>query len=1109
MKKKRDDCFKNASCFHFLTKKALLWVLVLCVFPLSAFSEIVDQISIRKNNATLEEVIWELKKNTHFTFMYSDDDIANIKGINLNEQNAPIDAILSKCLKGTNLEYLKSKEAVIIRRTQFQPQQQEQVTKLIEITGTVKDNAGSLLPGATILIKGTSLGAVTDMNGSFKLNVPAKDAILVCSFIGMKNMEMTVGNKTSIHFILDDDQAEMEEVVVTGIYQRKKESFTGSSNTYSSKELKEIGNSNILQSLKTLDPSFAIIENNLYGSDPNRLPDVNVRGKTSVIGITSEYGTDPNQPLFILDGFESTLAIISDLSMDRVQNITVLKDAAATAIYGSKAANGVIVVETKAPVMGRLRLNYSGNFGFTFADLSDYNLMNSEEKLEFEKLAGFYGRLDDNGNIYDELSQTTYFSRLAEVRRGVDTYWMNEPLRFATSHRHNLFIEGGDAKVRYGLGINYGNTAGVMKGSDREILNGNFQLTYRTAKFSFSNATNIDYTKQNHEKVAFSDFSRSNPYVRKHDKDGEVVQVIEKYAGYNIYNPLYESSLNTFKKSDNFNFRNNTSIEWSVLTDLKARGRFSITKGTTKGEDFKSPKANTFYELKDEEKGTYSETHTNILSYDADASLTYGKTFRDVHMLNAVAGLRMQSSNTRMSGFTARGYTDERFTNPAFSQGYPEGGKPSYSDTEKRSMDYYFNAGYSYNNRYLADVSFRRDGTSLFGTTERFKTTWAFGLGWNIHNETFIKQNASWIDMLKLRYSMGNPGNQNFDAYIAMNIYNFTSSYPNPFGIAALVNTWGNNNLEWQRTIDQNFGIDIGFADNRVKVSFDYFIKDTDPLLVYLALPPSLGATQTAVNMGKQITKGYTASLNLYPIKKHELTWGINANARHLNYEYKKLGKQLEKLNQQSRGASLSRYYDGGSQSDLWAVRSAGIDPISGREIFIRKDGTHTFTHNVEDEVVVGNSQPKVEGVVGTNLYYKGFSASFNLRYRLGGQIFLNTLYNKVENVGSANVRYNQDKRALHDRWKNPGDIAKYKGISLTESTPISSRFVTDENTLSGESISLGYETRAKWLSRVGMSSAKISGFMNDIFRISTVKDERGIEYPFARSISFSLDLRF
>ena len=418
---------------------------------------------------------------------------------------------------------------------------------------------------------------------------------------------------------------------------------------------------------------------------------------------------------------------------------------------------------------------------------------------------------------------------------------------------------------------------------------------------------------------------------------------------------------------------------------------------------------------------------------------------------------------------------------------------------------------------YLLDANFRADGSSVFGVSNKFTTTWAVGVGWNIHNESFVK-NCAFIDFLKLRYSIGNPGNQNFSLYMSSNMYSYTTSFNNPFGLGARISSYGNPNLEWQKTIDQNFGFDVEIFHRRLRLNFDYFMKNTDPLLVSVTLPTSTGTASVPTNLGKQTTKGYTLSANVVVLQKEELNWSINGNLRHLKYEYKNIGNALEKYNAQNRkdetdqkigSSNLKRYYDGGSPSDIWAVRSAGIDPVTGREIFIKKDGTQTFEFDYNDEVIVGNSDPKLEGVIGSSFYWKGLSASINFRYRVGGQIFLSALYNKVENISDQDVYYNQDKRALYDRWQKPGDVAKFKAISLNETTPMSSRFVADENTLSCESVSIGYETQARWLRHFGASSMTIRGYMNDIFRISTVKNERGLDYPFARSVAFSLGIRF
>ena len=1120
MKKIRTSGFFRRIHGNFLLMMRLTMLFLLMTFVSLTATALGQRTTIKLDNVDLQVAFNEIKQKMGYTFVYNDQVVKNVGKVSVNVTSSDIKYILAKCLEGTSLDFYIEDNIVVIKSKAEQARETER--KPVTVKGKVVDEKKQPLPGVTVLLKGTTLGVTTGGEGDFSIVITdTTKAELVFSFIGMVSQTIPYKSipKGEWTIVLKDDVQEMDEVVVTGIYSRKKESFTGSSTTYTAKELKTIGNQNVLQSLKTMDPSFAIVENNQFGSDPNRLPDINVRGKTSVIGLTQEYEVDPNQPLFILDGFETTLKTISDLSMDRVQSITVLKDAAATAIYGSKAANGVVVVETKAPAPGTLRLTYNGNLNLSFADLSDYNLMNSKEKLEFERLAGYYGDLDANGEIESEYYQRLYYQRLAEVKRGVDTYWMSEPLRFATSHSHNLFAEGGDDRMRYGLGFSYNKTQGVMKGSDRDVINGNVQLLYRYKSLSFKNYLNLDYSMSSREKVAFSKFSQANPYHRKKNEDGVVEQVLEIYTDSDAnsptylqelknYNPLYDMTLGSSDETSSFGFTNNFEIDWQVFDGLRAKGRFSISKSTDRGEVFKSPNASDYAETASTERGSYRETRDENLSYDGDLNVTYAKLFNEVHMVNAVGGIRLASSKSQSSGYESIGFIDDRYSNPSFSSGYPTGGKPSYFTSEKRSASYYLNAGYAYDDRYLLDVNLRSDGSSVFGLSQQFTTTWAIGLAWNVHKEDFF-QNQNWLNFLKLRFSIGNPGNQNFDAYISMNVYKYATDYPNPFGVSAIVSTWGNNDLDWQKTIDQNYGIDLAFLNNRLKVTVDYFYKNTDPLLVYVQTPTSTGTSTVPMNLGKQVSQGLTATLNYMILQRENMSWNFNFNARHITYEYRNIGTALDKFNQENRSSNLVRYYDGGSPSDLWAVRSAGIDPASGREIFIKKDGTQTFEHDYADEVVVGNSDPKVEGVIGTSFYYKGFSASVNLRYRLGGQIFMSTLYDKVENISENALQYNQDKRALYDRWQKPGDVSKYKSISLTDATPMSSRFIADENTLSGESISLGYETQAKWLHRIGASSMTIRGYMNDIFRISTVKNERGLDYPFARTVAFSLGLTF
>ncbi len=978
----------------------------------------------------------------------------------------------------------------------------------------VNDVDGTPLIGVTVRNLRDHSGTTTDMDGVFTLSTSNGSETLLISYIGKKSVEVKAVAGKILSVRLEDDQTSMDEVVVTGIYSRKKESFTGSSQTYKAEELKEVGSQNLIQSLKTLDPAFTVLENNQYGSDPNRLPDLEIRGKSSIVGLKEEFGEDPNQPLFILDGFETTLQSIMDLSMDRIASVTILKDAASTAIYGSKAANGVIVVETKTPQMGKLKLSYNGTFNVSFADLSDYNLMNAAEKLEFERLAGNF-----KSNIADsqEYAEMRYNRLLANVRRGVDTYWLSEPLRTGLNQRHNVYLEGGSEQFRFGLGVNYNNVQGVMKQSDRDIISGNLDLLYRVGKLTFSNKITVDFTKYKNPVVDFSEYARANPYYPKRNDDGSVekwlerpsedfVSTSDRYVG----NPLWNAALNSYDKGNSFGVRNNFNLEYRPFSFLYVRARVGINKSTEDGEEFLSPEDTSFDQVELLKKGSYNDKRTETFGYDGDVTVTYGQLLADAHQINAVLGASVRESSSTTKGFGATGFPEGDFTTPGFANQYSENGKPSYSDYKTRAANFYFNGGYSYKNRYLFDVNIRMDGTSVFGSNRRFTTTWATGVAWNLHNESFIKNHTDIFNMLKVRASIGNPGNQNFGSFNSVTVYQYNNWMLNNFGTGVLVSAFGDPDLEWQKTIDMNVGFDLSMW-NRFHINFDYYHKNTDPLLASIGIPLSVGVSSRLTNIGKQVTKGYSGTIKYAIIyrPKDRMNWTTSLTFSHSKSYYDKIGSKLNQYNRENLTKNLTRYYDGGSPTALWTVPSAGIDPATGREIFITKSGKRTFSYNYDDEVVVGDSRPDIEGVFGNSFYWKGFSCSLYMRYSLGADAFNNSLYEKVENISSSGLIQNQDKRALYDRWQKPGDIAKFKGISLTDNTRISSRFVQPNDYLTIESVRVGYEMPQEWMKRIGFSGMTLSAYMNDIARFSTIKDERGISYPFARSVSFSVSVNF
>ena len=623
-------------------KRLLIFLFSLPIVLMSS-AQTLDKtrVTLSMVNVTVEEFLDEVERQTKIEFLYKSDEVVNLPRITVHEKNAVTRQVISKVLAGIGCNFKENNGIVVVRL--IKPRKDSHT-----VTGVVLDENKEPVIGAQVKIVGSQLMTVTDAEGTFSFSQPIPEkAQLQVSFVGLETTMLPV--KSNMVVNMRSDTQTLEGVVVTGIFTRKKESFTGSATTIQAEELKMVGNQNILQSLKTLDPSFAIIENETFGSDPNRLPDVEVRGKTSIVGLTEENFVNPNQPLFILDGFESTLSTVNDLNMDRVESITILKDAAATAIYGSKAANGVIVVETKKPEPGRLRVNYFGNFSVTFADLSDYNLMNASEKLEFEKMSGYFGTLDENNQVTNESDQMRYNSTLAEIKRGVDTYWLNEPLRVAFSQKHSLFLEGGSGDMLYGVGVGYGNTQGVMKGSDKDLLNGNVKLIYRKKRFSLANNLNLDYSKADRETVSFSRYARTNPYFRKYNEQGQPDMVLTaidykdmellRITTKKFYNPLYDYEQNSYNQTNSHGFTNNLELSWMILDGLQARGKIGIGWTTEKGEIFRSPFLSDYVEMDRLNKGQYTESSNTRKNYNGEVALSYTKLLGEIHNVNAIVGL--------------------------------------------------------------------------------------------------------------------------------------------------------------------------------------------------------------------------------------------------------------------------------------------------------------------------------------------------------------------------------------------------------------------------------------------------------------------------------------
>ena len=1064
----------------------LSFFLLISVLPgnASVFAQ-QEKLALSSTQLTVREIFDAISSQLRYDVFYNGEQLDLNRKVKFAQQVLNLEQVLD-AVANNRFKYTLEDRTIILT-----PLTTPQTVNSVTLTGQVTDQSNTPLPGVTVLVKGTKLGTSTDPEGNFKLSLPQQEnTILIFSFIGMESQEVPVGDpKKPIKVILKETAENLKEVVVTGIFTRKKESFTGSASTYTASELKTAGTQNILQSLKTLDPSFAILDNTLYGSDPNRLPNMEIRGKSSMLGMRDELEADPNQPLFILDGFESSLSVINDMDINRIASITILKDAASTAIYGSKAANGVVVVETVKPQAGKLMVSYNGNANISMPDLSSYNLMNAKEKLAFEKLAGKYTPASWSATSEFEL-QKLYNQKLAEIESGIDTYWLTEPLRVGVNQKHSLYIEGGEGSFLFGIGAGYNGISGVMEKSNREVISGNIDLIYRIKKFQFSNKFSMTNTKIKNPIVDFSEYAAANPYYKKRDEEGNIGKWLENNDYTKAANPLWNASQNSRDEGKQLALSNYFVAEYTPLEALKVRARFGISYGNDDTEKFISRNDTRFDTYEILKKGTFNTTNTRSNQYEGELSVTFAKLIGR-HRLNAVLGGNLNSNKTLTQGYSAQGFPEGDFVYPSFSNGYPEGGSPTYYENTSRSMNGYFNLGYSFDDRYLMDFSLRENGSSVFGASKRYIGTWSVGLGWNLHKERFIADHLTWIDFLKLRASIGNPGNQNFSSSKTLTTFNFQLASMNYFGMGAVLNQLGNPDLDWQITLDKNIGIDMILIDKRLNITADYYHKVTDPLLINISMPLSSGTSSYLTNMGKQISQGLTLSASYYIIQKldQRFSWLVRGNLRTQKTKLDKIGNKLDELNKSGQGHNTVRYYNGADPDDIWAVKSAGIDPSTGRELFYDKEGNYTYDFSYDNEVICGNTRPKIEGVIGTSLNYKGFSVSMNFRYQTGASVFNEALFNKVENIS--------------------GDKVRFKDIANAASTPMSSRFIQKENVLSMESVYVGYEFYEGWIKKIGLSNLKIQASMRDVFRASTIKSERGTLYPFARSLELGLSFNF
>lgn len=1114
------------------TMKLTTAVLLIAMLSASVMASS-QTVTLSAKNVSLKTILLAVNKQTGFTYWGNKELLRSACCISVNAEKMPLEQFINLVLKNTSLKARFEEKTIVLSKkveTPFVP-----ISQLITgdsipmqvINGVIllKEATGSSAPlaGATVQERGAVLNATaTNERGEFRIKVRTGATLLV-THVSTEPQEVKLSDKQTtlrLEVNLKESMA-AKDVVVTGYFTRKKETFTGASTTITRKELQKFNNNNIFSVIQSLDPAFRVQENNIAGSDPNRIPEINIRGISSV-------GSNVNLPLIIIDGFQGTLQQLYDMDVNRIESISILKDASATILYGSRAGNGVLVIETRLPKSGKFTVSYDFKGSATLVDLSDYNLMNASEKLEFEKLAGIYQYKGDADPAwtadYTMKLNNLYRDRQLAVQSGVNTYWLKQPVQSTFSTGHSLRAEGGNQEVRYSIDGNYTNFKGAMKGSGRERYGAAFNLIYRIPnKITFRNNASYQGTKEyNSPYGSFSLYTKMNPYERIHDDNGQLIaryndlgQFATSLAGGVAYNPLYNAGLPSKNFANSSILTNNLSIEWFIGGGFKLNAVGVISKTFNDGELYISPYNTRFLsETSDDKKGLYAVSNGGATQYQANLTLQYGKTL-GLHSLNAAVIGEARSSRISGRSDTLRGFVDDRFVSPSLALSYSNA-RPTYTSVPERLLGLASNLHYDYDQKYIADFSYRIDGSSKFGEDNRFGSFWSAGLGYNLHKAQFFHING--LEMFRVFANIGETGNENFTADMTTTAYLFSPAARYFKKNTTVYVSQGNPSLTWPKIFQKSAGIDAAFWKQRINVRFNLYERTTNRMISAITVAPSLGFADNRIyeNLGEVRNRGFELSTTVmvYTNPEKQLYWSLNFAAVKNQSKLVKISDELRKLNESlvSKEADgtikrTSAYYEENQSLTVFrAVSSLGIDPASGRELYLDLNGNRTYTWDAKNQVVAGDKEPRLSGTFGTDLTWKGFSVRLFFYYTLGADIYNNTLVDKVEN---ASPYENADLRTLQQRWKNPGDIAMYKSIADQTTTQLTTRFVQKENTLRLSSVNVNYDFMKVKLAKYRIQRLRLNFSTNDMFRLSTIRMERGTDYPFARTYNLGVTVEY
>ncbi|MCE6989699.1 TonB-dependent receptor [Dyadobacter sp. CY323] len=1045
-------------------------------------------VTIHLRNVTLSEALDKLSSTADVKFVFV-GSAQDSKKVELKANRQKLGEVLSKLLYPYGLSYVTMKNSIVITTTDFKAnpipvKPVVPIKNVLRISGKVIDEKGEPLPGVNIVLKGTSQGSNTGVDGSYAMEVPDAQSVLIFSFVGYESQEISVGNSTVINVSLKADTKALNEIVVIGYSSKQLSQLSSSVSVVTGKQLNDVTSNNPISLLQGKAPG--VIVSNSSG-DPNAASSIVVRGSSSI--------TAGSAPLMVVDGI-----IGGNANPNDIESVTILKDAAATGLYGSRAANGVIIITTKAGKTGKTRIDFNASAGFNNVTTGNFKVMNSQQLYDYEK--SFYPTDRFNNEIPASVVSQ-------------NTNWQDLAFRTGTTQNYVLSLSGGSEKTKFYISGNYYNEQGTLHYNDAKRYNVRANITQKiNDRLKLNFKVNARFSNQGSDRAgldgalygAYNNMPWDNPY----NADGFVNKGTDGgWYGREQENFLHGSQYN-LNQANAYGLDGDLNLDYTILPNLTFSSYNRVSTSSSKSELYYDIRAKAGKGL-----GRLTNGFVSSLSMITSNRLHYDKNFGK-HEISALAVLEGEKNKIESDGVTGEGFAPGLHVMNTASRILSATGSINESSFIKGLVQ----LDYNYDNRYFLVGSYINESSSRFGSNNRSGNFYTLGASWVLSNEGFMKDFVP-FDLLKLRASYGVTGNAEIGNYQSFGLYSFATQYAGNSG--AFPYQMDNPDLTWEKAKSLNFGLDISLY-KRLMLNIDAYNKTTDGLLLNVELPYTSGFGSVIRNVGAIRNRGLELNLNSVNLDG-EFRWETNFNIAFNR-------SKVLTLDQGKDIRSGNLLISEGEELYTWNMRKwMGVDPATGDPLWeqVSKGAngeeirTTTNSYASATQQNVGSASPDFTGGMSNTWSYKGFTLSAFFNYVSGNKVY----HNSRALFDSDGAYYTYNSMVLADgwnRWEKPGDIATHPKPVFggnKNSNQASSRYLEDGSYIRLRNINFSYQLPDHLARKIKSENVRVFVSADNLVtftKFSGMDPEvvlgpsggtSSIKYPISKKVLFGINIGF